>query len=189
MDTASSKPGLFTFAQRPPPTGTGPWEKNANLLRITGWLVVAGILLSILGLVFLLTISTAVASTSQVGAAVGGAVAVMSIVVFAIIIALYVAALWWVNYTYFHWCNRDRRGYGHCMGVAIVLVVFGGLGLLSNMGSLAFASLTGMVSLLSLLVAVAQLVLGILLLVNRNKPETQAAFGLAHAPPPPGMTN
>lgn len=188
MDTsASSKPGLFSFAQRPPPSGTGPWEKVANLLRQTGFVVLIGGGLSLLASLLLAWQYT---TYSYAGGSMFG-------IVFGL--AWMAAGMFWVSYTYHHWCTRNMAGWKHSQILAIVLVVLGALGALGGLmafGTLAILSAIAPAlgtwflasTVVSVLASVAYLYFGIMILTNRSKPECQAAFGMANAPPP-GMAH
>ncbi|MCA1819462.1 MAG: hypothetical protein ABR562_06735 [Thermoplasmatota archaeon] len=184
METTSSKPGLFTFAQRPPPTGTGPWEKVANLLRQTGFIILVGGGLSLLTNILLYWQYTTLAYP---GASMFGVIWTL---------AWAAAGLFWVSFTYFHWCNRDVRGWKHAQAIGIVLVVLGGLGAVGGLMAFsayglisAFAPVLGtwflISTLVGLLTSAAYLYFGIQILTNRTK--AQAAFPVGTAPPP-GMT-
>lgn len=188
MDTnASSKPGLFSFAQRPAPPGTGAWQKVATLLRQTGFVVLIGGGLSLLASLLLAWQYTTYnyAGGSMFGIVWG--------------LAWMVAGLFWVSYTYVHWCNRNPIGWKHAQILAIVLIVLGGLGALASLMTIAAYSIIAAIApmlgtwflvstAVSVATAAAYLYFGITILGNRNKPECQAAFGVANAPPP-GMAN
>lgn len=184
-------PGLFSYLKLPAPHGGGPYEANARFLRFAGILVLVGAGLAVLEAILTLAFAGALAEHGPGGEALGSMVAGGAIVMLVIGLAIYAGASFWVSYTYFHWLHRDRRGYGNCLGIGIVMIVLGGLGALDGLSELSYlgaggaGALVGLTSLLALAVSVLILVFGILLLVNRGKPETMHAFGIAPPQAPP----
>jgi len=187
MDTSSVKPGLFSFAQHPAPAGTGAWHKVASLLRQTGFVVLIGGGLSLLASLLLAWQYT---TYSYAGGGMFG-------IVFGL--AWMAAGMFWVSYTFVHWCNRNVAGWKHAQILAIVLIVLGGLGALSGLMAFGVYSILSAIApmlgtwfmlstVVSLITAAAYLYFGIMILTNRSKPECQAAFGMANAPPP-GMAH
>lgn len=181
MDAHAAKAGLFSFLSRQPPTGNGGWENGAKFLRLAGLavLVAGGLNVLVTILYYVMLVGDPVFGPLYAGGVLPG-------LVFGV--AFLVAGIWWVNWTYNHWCNRDIRGYKHALVIAILLVVFGGLGAFGALGSFGLASifagttlgtLVMVQALVGLVVGAAYLATGILVLVNRNKPDAKAAFGQA----------
>ncbi len=180
MDAKTSLAGMLSFLTRQPPTGTGGWEAGAKFLRLSGITILVGGALTLL-----LSVWYWVSLQAHPEFAALYAAWTMMNVVFGL--AVLAAGTWWVNFAYNHWCNRDVRGYKHSLIIAVLLVVFGGwgaYGLLTGLGRMSTFSGSGILGtvytlqlLVSGLFALACLGTGIMVLVNRNKPDCKAAFG------------
>lgn len=158
---------------------TGPYERVAQMLWLTGILFVVGGLLQVFSALLNLLYPGTLVSRGVAR----DDVAVFVAISFAVTVVIVGAALGWIWSTVGRWRARDPRGFRHAKGLGILLIVLGAVGLASGaaeFGALGVSSpVVVALSAMALVgwgISAATLALGILILAQRSKPEARAAF-------------
>ncbi|HET6399362.1 MAG TPA: hypothetical protein VFH47_07395 [Candidatus Thermoplasmatota archaeon] len=144
-----------------PATGGSPRANVTLALRLLGFVVLASFAVSVLRSLAIMSWGAALAAG-----------AIFGLIVAAVLAA---AALFWLTYARRMWLAGRPEGASHTMIIAIVAIILGAIDLLGRGG---FGMIYGLgpgyallhlLGLLALLLAVAQVALGVWLLLERNK--------------------
>ena len=171
----------FAFTQGP--TRSAPHGQVSSMLRLIGWGIVASFVASIGSLIIALLFGPAVIAQTGDQTGLAGPLFVSSVIFsFVLGTAVNIAGLFWVSFTATAWNIGAPKADKHALAVGVVAVCLGGLGVLMNFASVGstFSYSNGATGIslayssantLSGLVGVLYLVAGIILLVQRSKPD------------------
>lgn len=162
------------------PVGDDARATVTKMLRLLGIVLLCAFVVGILNGVLIVAMGADYAGGT--GASIAAAAAVVGIVISLVITGL---ACWWITYTMGIWGAGNASAGTHVLIIGILATIFGAFGVLGTLGGIGGRALFGngisplysVLSAVGMLLSAGELVVGILMLVNRGKAMAPSTTG------------